>query len=277
VELTYDSYGTEAAVERAGCPLHYWLRETSRPDAPLVMLIHGAGVDHRMWARQIEAFAGRYRILTFDLRGHGRSRPAGGYSFEALVDDALALAELAKAGKIVLIGLSMGGNVAQEMVFRSPERFAGIVCADCTCSTLVPLLDRLLAPIYQALFAPLLALYPMDVLVRQAGESSALTPDGQRYVSAATARLSKNELARIMSSLLGALRHEPRYKVVIPELLIYGAHDRLGNIRGVMPKWRRRDPMCELAVVPRASHCANIDNPAVFNRICLEWLGRILG
>jgi 3-oxoadipate enol-lactonase len=275
VELTYTSYGTEAVVERRGCLLHYWLRETSKPDAPLVMFIHGAGVDHRMWASQIDAFAEQYRVLTFDLRGHGRSRPAGEYSFEALVEDGLALAELAKAEKIALIGLSMGGNVAQEMVFRNPSLFAGVVCADCTCNTLVPFFDRLLAPIYGALFGPLLALYSMDALVRQVGETSALTQDGKRYVSAATAQLSKKELARIMSTLLATLHHEPEYKVSIPELLCYGADDRLGNIRKVMPKWHGRDPQSELAVVPEASHCSNIDNPGFFNRITLEWLGHV--
>jgi len=51
----------------------------------------------------------------------------------------------------------------------------------------------------------------------------------------------------------------------------------LGNIRKVMPKWHRRDPRSELAVVPEASHCSNIDNPAFFNRISREWLGRVFG
>ena len=276
VEFTYTGYGTEAVIERRGCFLHYWLRETSAPDAPLVMFIHGAGVDHRMWAGQIDSFAKKYRVLTLDLRGHGRSRPANEYSFDAVVDDCFALLDVVKAKKKVVVGLSMGGNVAQEMVFRNPSLFSGIFCADCTCNTLVPFFDRLLTPLYGALFGPLLTLYAMDVLVRQVGETSALTPDGKRYVTAATAQLSKKELARIMKSLLTALHHERDYKVPIPQLLCYGAHDRLGNIRKLMPKWRRRDPECELRVIPNASHCANIDNPAFFNRVALEWLGRII-
>jgi 3-oxoadipate enol-lactonase len=239
------------------------------------MFIHGAGVDHRMWASQIDAFAELYRVLTFDLRGHGRSRPAGEYSFDLIVDDGFALLEQAKAGEVAVIGLSMGGNVAQEMVFREPGRFAGVICADCTCNTLVPFFDRLLAPVYGALFDPLLALYPMDALVRQVGRSIASTPNGARYVSAATAQLTKQELGRIMKTLLAALHHEPDYEAPIPELICRGEHDRLGNIRKVMPKWRRRDPQSELVVIPDASHCSNVDNPAVFNRVALAWLGRV--
>jgi pimeloyl-ACP methyl ester carboxylesterase len=125
VALTAASFGAEAVLERRGCALRYWLRDAAGPDAPLVMLIHGAGVDHRMWASQLDAFAENHRVLTFDMRGHGKSRPAGEYSFDALVDDGFALLDRLKARKVALLGLSMGGNVAQEMVFRDAERFAG--------------------------------------------------------------------------------------------------------------------------------------------------------
>jgi 3-oxoadipate enol-lactonase len=274
VELAYTAYGTEAVLERRGCAVRYWVREASRADAPLVMFIHGAGVDHRMWASQIDEFADRYRILTFDLRGHGLSRPASEYGFDLIVDDGFALLDQVNAAKVALVGLSMGGNVAQEMVFRDPRRFSGVICADCTCNTLVPFFDRLLVPVYRTLFGPLLALYPMETLVRRVGQSSALTPNGQRYVSTATAQLTKSELALIMTTLLAALHHERDYEVRIPQLLCCGEHDQLGNIRKVMPKWRRRDPQSELVVIPNASHCSNIDNPALFNRIAMAWLGR---
>jgi pimeloyl-ACP methyl ester carboxylesterase len=79
-----------------------------------------------------------------------------------------------------------------------------------------------------------------------------------------------------MTSLLAVLHHERGYQVPVPQLLCYGEHDRLGNIRKVMPGWRRRDPQSALIVIPRASHCSNIDNPAFFNQIVLEWLGRVL-
>lgn len=273
MELAESTFGTEGVIERRGCALRYWLR--GGPDAPLVMLVHGAGVNHRMWASQMDALAERYRILTFDLRGHGRSRPASEYTFDAIVDDAFALLDLVKAEHVAVVGLSMGGNVAQEMAFLNPTRLAGIACADCTCNTLVPIFDRLLAPVYRVLFEPLLAFSSTKGLVRQIAASSALSDEGRRYLSDATAQYSKKELARIMTTLLAALHHEGRYKVPIPELLCYGEHDRLGNIRRVMPRWRERDPQSELVVIPNASHGSNIDNPAVFNRTVLDWLGRV--
>ena len=99
---------------------------------------------------------------------------------------------------------------------------------------------------------------------------------GQRYIYEASALLTKTELATVIKSLLATLHHEPDYKVTIPELLLHGSDDNLGNIRKIMPKWHARDPHSEFVIIPEASHCTNIDNPAFFNRTALDWLGRTL-
>jgi pimeloyl-ACP methyl ester carboxylesterase len=253
--------------------MHYWLRG-SRDDSPLVVFIHGAGIDHRVWAGQVEAFATHYRVLTLDLRGHGRSRPAGDYAFGRLVDDGLALLDAVHAGRAVLIGLSMGGNVAQEMVFRDPDRFAALVCADCTCNTLVPWLDRVSLPVFQALIGPTIHAYPRRQLLQAIAKRTSLTAEGRRYVFEATGQLSNQEIVRVMQTLLAALHDEPDYRVTIPELLVHGSDDTLGNIRKVMRAWRARDPHSEAAIIPNAGHVANLDNTEEFNRQVLGWLSR---
>ena len=106
-ELIYAAYGAEARLQRPGCCVRYWLRgdETTKP---VVMFLHGAGVDHRMWASQIDAFAPQYRVLTLDLRGHGQSRPAGHYSFDAVVEDCFALLDRLNVERVpeFLLGLT---------------------------------------------------------------------------------------------------------------------------------------------------------------------------
>ena len=273
-ELIYAAYGAEARLQRPGCCVRYWLRgdETTKP---VVMFLHGAGVDHRMWASQIDAFAPQYRVLTLDLRGHGQSRPAGHYSFDAVVEDCFALLDRLNVERAFVIGLSMGGNVAQEMAFKRPERIAAMICLDCTCNTLAPWADRTLVPLYRAVFGPMMALYPTNALLDQIGRGSSLRAGGQRYLREASAQLSKTELTTVMKSLLATLHHEPNYKATIPELLMHGSDDRLGNIRKIMPIWHRRDLNSEFVVIPNASHCANVDNPQAFNRTALEWLDRV--
>jgi len=87
-------------------------------DAPTVVLLHGATLDHRSWQPQIEALRDDFRIVATDLRGHGAS--TGVVSFEAAVEDILSILEREVTSTIVLVGLSLGGNVAQEVVRRRP-------------------------------------------------------------------------------------------------------------------------------------------------------------
>ena len=271
--LTNADYGAHAVLDRPGCRLHYWTRGPG-DSAPLVLMLHGASIDHRVWAPQVDVFAKAFRVLTLDLRGHGLSRPAGDYSFSAIVDDCLALLDAVGADRAIFMGLSMGGNVAQEVVFRSPDRVEALICLDCTCNTLVPRLDRWTLPIYEVLFGPMVYAYPLQPLLKAIADRTCLSPDGRRYVYEASAALTKRELVTVMTSLMAALHHEPHYRVTIPELLLHGSDDKLGNIRKLMPAWRRRDPRSTFVVVPKAGHCANFDNPDFFNNTVIDWLDR---
>jgi pimeloyl-ACP methyl ester carboxylesterase len=66
---------TSYVFEYRGCPLHYWL--TGPQDAPLVVFTHGADMNHESWDGIVPLAAQRYRVLTWDVRLHGLSRPGG--------------------------------------------------------------------------------------------------------------------------------------------------------------------------------------------------------
>jgi pimeloyl-ACP methyl ester carboxylesterase len=266
-------FGELLVIDRLGCPLHAW--RTGKAFAPTLILLHGAGVDHLMWAPQIAALASTYSVISIDLRGHGLSRPAGEYSFQALVGDCIALIDRLELKDAIFIGLSMGANVAQELAFRYPARVRALICMDCTCNTLMPWWDRKTLGFFLSLVAPVLAVYPKRALAKQTAEMTARTAEGRAYVEAATADFTNKELATIMTSLLEGLHHEPGYRIAQPLLLMRGAGDRGGNIAAIMPKWASRDG-AELVIVPAASHCANLDNPAFVNRTLLDWLARTL-
>jgi pimeloyl-ACP methyl ester carboxylesterase len=266
-------FGELLVIDRLGCPLHAW--RTGKVFAPTLILLHGAGVDHLMWAPQIAALASTYQVISLDLRGHGASRPAGDYSFQALVDDCIALIDRLELKDAIFVGLSMGANVAQELAFRYPSRVRALVCMDCTCNTLAPWWDRQMLGFFLSLVEPVLAVYPKRALAKQTAEMTARTPEVRAYVEEAAAHFTNKELATIMTSLLAALHHEPGYRIALPLLLMRGAGDRGGNIASIMPKWASRDG-AELVIVPAASHCANLDNPAFVNHTLLDWLARAL-
>lgn len=93
------------------------------PAKPALVLIHGAGMDHSVWALQTRWFAHHGRaVLAVDLPGHGRSEGPPLGSVEALADWAAALLDAAGAGQAALAGHSLGALVALECAARHPDR-----------------------------------------------------------------------------------------------------------------------------------------------------------
>lgn len=117
--------------------MHYWL--SGPADGRVVVLTHGASMDHRMFDAQLHLLTDAgYRVLTWDIRGHGRSQPLGEIPIDVsdMVDDLLAiLGELGIDGPICVGGQSLGGYVAQEMTYREPGRVAAMVIIGSTCIT----------------------------------------------------------------------------------------------------------------------------------------------
>src|SRR5882724_9543430 len=83
---------------------------------PALIFIHGFPFNQTMWKDQVALCEPRFRVITYDQRGHGRSGLGNGrYMFEFFVDDLLGLMDRLHINKAVLCGLSMGGYVALRM------------------------------------------------------------------------------------------------------------------------------------------------------------------
>ncbi|MGQ4596963.1 alpha/beta fold hydrolase [Nocardia sp. R6R-6] len=124
-------------------------------DRPVIVLIHGWTCCLEYWHPQINAFAGEYRVIAYDQRGHGESEyGAGQLSIDLLADDLAAVldAALAPGQRAVLVGHSLGGMALQAWAGRYPERVQRQALAALLVNTaadrlilettLVPLLNR---------------------------------------------------------------------------------------------------------------------------------------
>nr|WP_297457894.1 alpha/beta fold hydrolase [uncultured Halomonas sp.] len=98
---------------------------------PLVVMAHPLGMTQAVWDDILPALLGRYRVLTWDLPGHGASAAwpttAGGITPERLADEALALAEHAGAPQFHFVGTSIGGAIGQQLLIQAPERLLSTV------------------------------------------------------------------------------------------------------------------------------------------------------
>ncbi len=117
-----------AIVESNGASLYSEIHGAGEP----LLCIMGLGGNIHFWEFQIPAFAARYRTIAFDNRGAGRStKPAGPYTMQLMADDAIAVLDAAGVRRAHVIGISMGGMIAQDLILRYPERVGSLVLA-CT-------------------------------------------------------------------------------------------------------------------------------------------------
>jgi 3-oxoadipate enol-lactonase/4-carboxymuconolactone decarboxylase len=97
---------------------------------PVLVLSHSIGCDHGMWAPQMPDLLQYFRVLRYDIRGHGASdAPEGEYSIEQLGRDVLALAKTLTLSKFAFCGLSLGGAIGQWLAIHVPTQLAHLVLA----------------------------------------------------------------------------------------------------------------------------------------------------
>lgn len=114
-------------VEHRGCRLVYDVRG----DGPPVLLVQGVGVHGDGWTPQTAALAARFRCVSFDNRGMGRSQPlAGPLTIEQMADDALAILDAERLDAVHLVGHSLGGLVALRLALehRSRVKSLALLC-----------------------------------------------------------------------------------------------------------------------------------------------------
>jgi pimeloyl-ACP methyl ester carboxylesterase len=257
---------------RPDATIRYW---TGGPDtAPTLVLLHGATLDHQAWEPQVDALKSRYRLVVPDLRGHGASTGPGQFTFEDALGDIVALLDHLDLERIGLVGLSLGGNIAQEIVHRDPARVAALVVADATCNTASR--HSLEGPMTIASLSGLSVL-GREAFLHATANLTAQDPAVQQYVREVNRTRSAEDVVQILSSMLtGALHPDEGYRLPVPTLLMHGEDDHLGDIRYGTRAWAQREPLAEYLTIPRARHVSNQDNPPAFNAAMTAFLDRTL-
>ena len=106
-----------------GCLTHW--ASCGHEGAPAIVFANSLGTDLRIWDGVVGLLGSRYRTLTYDKRGHGLSQETPGpYTIDLLADDLLALADALGLERFALVGLSVGGLIAQAVAVRAPARLS---------------------------------------------------------------------------------------------------------------------------------------------------------
>ena len=262
-------WGEPFVLNKKGSLLHYWV--VGPADAPMVVLSHGATMDHHLFDQQLEPLlqAG-YRVVSWDIRGHGLSKPLGAdFTVPLIVDDLVAILNELGVQNVVALGQSFGGYVSQELLMRCPERVDALGIIGATDITSIPSRTEYLA---LKLSPYLFKVWPYQNLKKVISARTAETERAKQYAYRATSHLSKQEFTTTWKGVADALHSEPGYVIEKPFLLTHGDADRTGTIARDAPSWADREPNCRYEVIPNAGHNANDDNPEYFNGILLAFL-----
>jgi 3-oxoadipate enol-lactonase len=251
----------------------YWV-DVGPPDALPIVLIHGFPFSHEMWDPQIDFLKDRFRVIAYDLRGHGRSGVSDGqYTLEFFVDDLLGLLTHLKIEKAVLCGLSMGGYIALRSIERNPERVAALILADTQAKA-----DSNEAKLKRS--ATIKSVKTNGVKAyAEAFVKSVLAPQTLTSNKTAVEKIrqviEKNKSLGICGALLAlACRTDtteglPGIKV--PTLILVGEHDVL-TPPSASQEIHDRIPHSEYHVIPDAAHLSNLENTEEFNKYVLRFV-----
>jgi len=263
-------YLSEKTMSKDECNIHYWV--SNKGIGSWLIFLHGAGADHEMFKEQIKIVGENFKVLVWDARGHGKSRPMGNkFSIKLLVEDLIEIMNSEDIDKATFIGQSMGGNITQEMAFYYPDRVENLVLIDCSCNTMkLSYIEKF----YLSITPFLIKLYPWSYLVKESVKASSISVEVQNYLRETFNKIGKKDFTKILLGTTSCLHFEENYRINKDILLVYGESDETGNIKKIAPAWASRESKCKLIKINNASHCSNQDNPLEFNRVLIDFLSK---
>ncbi len=270
---TSDTRLEARTIERRGSNLHYWLH--GAPGSTTVVFIHGVSIDRHTFDGHLPALVeAGYQVVTWDLRGHGSSQPLGdGISISGVVDDLVAILDDAGIDRVVVVGQSFGGMVAQRALDRHPDRIAAMVVLGAPA-----LVDRPgpVIRVLQRLRVATVRFWP-DRLLRWAF-ATLVTRDPQvrSYIAQATSQVDRRAFIAVSyAAMHGYLGGDDASSHGAPVLLVRGEREERG-VRKAMDRWAQRDPDIRYEIV-EGGHLTNQEHPDSVNEVLFAFLRGIDG
>ena len=246
-------------LDRDGVKIHYQVAG----DGPALLLTHGYSATGEMWQGQLATLSPHFKVITWDLRGHGASdypQDQAAYSEEATVADMAALLDAVGAGQAIIGGLSLGGYMSLAFHRAHPQRTRALLIIDTGPgykndqaredwnANAIRRAERLEAD-------GLGDLSKASAEVRQARHR-----DASGLARAARGMLTQRD-ARVIESLPG---------VAVPSVVIVGAQDT--PFLAASDYMAAKIPGAKKIVIEGAGHSVNIDKPEAFNTALMGFL-----
>ncbi len=245
-------------VEDTGAP-------AGRPDAAAVVFGHGLLFSGRSFDAQVERLRDRYRCVTIDWRGQGRSpAAASGYDMDTLTEDAIGVIEALGLGQVHFVGLSMGGFVGMRLAARHPQHLRTLTLIDTSAEPEDAAnvgKYRLLARSYRLFgIKPVRSRVEPIMFSRTNLADPAFRPEVDSWV----AEMSGLDRSGVRNAIYGVIDRDPILpeidRITVPTLVIVGADD-VATPLVKSEKIVAAIAGSRLEVVPDAGHSSSIEQP----------------
>lgn len=249
--------------------VHLWYHDTGGTGTPVIFL-HAASGTSESWVYQVPAFAAAgYRCITYDRRGWGRSQPAPTGEQPSNVSDNLhGLAEHLDLGRFHLVATAAGGIGAIDYALLHPERVYSLVVAN----SIGGVQDPAYLEVQHRLRPPEIQALPVEL--RELGPSYRGTdPEGTRRwidIERTTRPQGTHGPGQPPRQPITYARLET---MRVPVLVLVGDADLLSP-PALMRLLAAHIPQCQLVTVPEAGHAAFWEQPELWNRLVLAFLGQ---
>jgi Predicted hydrolases or acyltransferases (alpha/beta hydrolase superfamily) len=240
--------------------IHYSISRGQRPAC--ILMLHAAFADRHMFQAQMQAFMDKYRVIAIDMPGHGDTVTKGSAVTMKHMPDIIQ--QLLRENEIVachLIGVSLGSLIAQAYAYRCPEQVRSVTIVGGY--SIHKANEKLLrAQRKEALRWLLYILFSMKRFRSHVASVSCHTEHGRSLLTAAINRFNRGSFAAM--SGLDRLFAPLETPMLYPLHIMYGEHDLPLAVEAAV-NLHKLEPRSRLTKLLGAGHCANLDEPLLFN------------
>ena len=244
--------------------------EVSGEGDPL-LLLHGLGSSTRDWEYQEPVFSKRYKVITVDARGHGRTdKPEGPYSVEQFAADTAEFIRMMKTGPLHIVGLSMGGVIAFQLAVDAPDLIRSMCIVNAGPELLLPRLkDKFM--LFTRLF--IVRVLGMRMVGRKLAGEMFPHKHQEKFRKKLIDRWAENDKGAYLdtvNALVGWSVSDRIGRITCPVLVIRGEFD--DTPLEVTDAQLARMPNAKKVVIKDSRHATPVDQIDEFNRLLMEFL-----
>lgn len=247
--------------------LYHEITGTGEP----LLLIHGHGSSSRDWEMQTDFFSKKYQVITYDVRGFGRSsKPGGRYSIRLFAEDTAALLQNLEAHPVHVIGISMGGMIAFELALGYPQLVKSMVIVNSYPEMRVETWKERLMVWRRFLIADLLGMRKTGEIL---GKILFIKPEQDELRRLFVERWSKNDRRayhRSLKAIVGWDVEARLGEIHCPVLVVASEEDYLPMEEKQV--YVNKMPNARLVVIRDARHAVTVEKPEEFNHLVEQFL-----